>query len=79
LKTFAIAVLAAAALAPPTPSIADINPSGSAAKPVSLVPHAHTNQHVYGTPIGPAIVGRSKAVHRAKPAHRKPGPSRTTT
>jgi hypothetical protein len=32
-------------------------------KPNSYVPHPHTNHHVYGTPIQPAIIGRAKTPH----------------
>lgn len=35
----------------------------SRAKPTSFVPHAQTNNHVYGSPIGQPIVGHSKASH----------------
>jgi hypothetical protein len=35
----------------------------SRAKPTSFVPHAQSNSHVYGSPIGQPIVGHSKASH----------------
>jgi hypothetical protein len=60
---FAIAVLAAIALVQPTLSVAGVQSTNPAAKPTSFVPHAHTNQHVYGSPIGPAIMGRAKTSH----------------
>jgi hypothetical protein len=53
---FILAALAAVTLAQPV--LAD-----TAAKPSSLVPHPHTNHHVYGAPIEPAIVGRGKSAH----------------
>jgi hypothetical protein len=59
----AIAVLAAIALMQPSLSVAGVQSTHSAAKPTSFVPHPHTNQHVYGSPIGPAIVGHSKTSH----------------
>jgi hypothetical protein len=62
---FAIAMLAAAALMQPAISAADD-------KPNSYVPHPHTNQHVYGTPIQPAIMGRAKTPHPHHHAPKKP-------
>jgi hypothetical protein len=60
---FAIIVLAAAALMQPTRSLADTS-TKAPAKPSSFVPHAHTNNHVYGTPIQPAVVGHKKTSHQ---------------
>jgi hypothetical protein len=60
---FAIAVLAAIALVQPALSVAGVQSTHSAAKPSSFVPHAHTNHHVYGSPIEPATVGHSKTSH----------------
>ena len=60
---FAMAVLAAIAFVQPASSIAGVQSTNSGAKPTSFVPHAHTNQHVYGSPIGPAILGRAKTSH----------------
>jgi hypothetical protein len=60
---FAIAALAAAMLAKPALSVAGDKPTDSGAKPNSYVPHHHTNHHVYGAPIGPAIVGHRKTPH----------------
>ena len=60
----AIAVLAAIALVQPALSVAGIQSTNPGAKPSSFVPHAHTNHHVYGAPIGPAVVGRAKTSHR---------------
>lgn len=59
---FAITVLAAA-LMQPARSVAGDNPTSSGAKPNSFVPHPHTNHHVYGAPIPPAIVGHGKTSH----------------
>jgi hypothetical protein len=60
---FAIAVLAAAMLAQATQSMAGDKPAGCAAQPASFVPHPHAKQHVYGSPIGPAVVGHAKRSH----------------
>jgi len=62
---FVIAVLAAVTLVQPALSVAGDKPTDSCAKPSSFVPHPHTNHHVYGAPIGPAIVG-----HRTTPHHK---------
>lgn len=60
---FATTVLAAVTLMLPALSVAGDQPTDSRAKPNSLVPHPHTNTHVYGTPIQPAIVGHAKTSH----------------
>jgi hypothetical protein len=60
---FAITVLAAITLVQPVLSIAGDKSTDAPAKPNSFVPHPHTNQHVYGTPIQPAIVGHAKTSH----------------
>ena len=62
----ATTVLAAVTLMQPALSVAGGRPTDSPAKPNSFVPHAHTNTHVYGTPIQPAIVGHAKAAHHKK-------------
>ena len=53
----AIPVLAAIMLAGSTVSLA----SGGPAKPSSFAPQPHSNDHIYGAPIGQPIVGHSKA------------------
>jgi hypothetical protein len=60
---FAIALLAAFTLVQPALSVAGDKSTDSPAKPNSFVPHPHTNHHVYGAPIQPAIVGHAKASH----------------
>jgi hypothetical protein len=60
---FAITVLAAVMLVQPALSVAGDKQVDSHAKPNSFVPHPHTNTHVYGSPIQPAIVGHSRASH----------------
>jgi hypothetical protein len=60
---FAIAVLAAIALAQPVLSATGAT-SDSGAKPSSFVPHSHSNNHVYGSPIQPAIVGHARTSHQ---------------
>ena len=59
---FAIAMLAAVTLVQPALSFAGDKPTDCEAKPNSYVPH-HTNHHVYGAPIQPAIVGHAKTSH----------------
>jgi hypothetical protein len=75
---FAIAPLVAVALAQPAPSIAGGMPTDSGAKPNSYVPQPHTNQHVYGSPIGPAIMGRAKNSHQHAPKKRSSGAAKST-
>jgi hypothetical protein len=60
---FAIAVLTAITLAQPALSVAGVQSSNSGAKPASYVPQPHSNQHVYGAPIGRPILGRAKTSH----------------
>jgi hypothetical protein len=52
---FAITVLAAVLVQPALSVAGD--------KPSSFVPHPHTNHHVYGAPIEPALVGHTKTSH----------------
>jgi hypothetical protein len=59
MKRLATIVLAAVTLMLSALSVAD----GAGAKPSSFVPHPHTNNHVYGAPLQPAIVGHSKTSH----------------
>ena len=61
---FVLTVLAAITLAQPALSVAGDKSTDSRAKPNSFVPHPHTNQHVYGTPIQPPIVGHAKTSHQ---------------
>jgi hypothetical protein len=61
---FAITVLAAMTLVQPALSVAGDKSTDSRPKPNSFVPHPHTNQHVYGTPIQPAILGHAKTSHQ---------------
>jgi len=58
MKQFAITL--AAVLMQPALSIAGDKVPDSSPKPSSFVPHPHTNSHVYGAPIQPAIVGHAK-------------------
>ena len=69
MKQFAIIALAAL-LMQSTSSVAGDKPTDSSPKPSSFVPHPHTNTHIYGAPIQPAIVGH------AKTSHHKPSPKR---
>jgi hypothetical protein len=66
---FGITVLAAITLMQPAPSVAGDKATESRAKPSSFVPHPHTNRHVYGAPIQPAIV-------RPKTSHTKATPKK---
>jgi hypothetical protein len=71
---FAITVLAAITLMQPALSVAGEKATDSRAKPSSLVPHPHTNHHVYGAPIQPAIAGHAKTSHN-KHTPKKPASS----
>jgi hypothetical protein len=63
---FAIAVLAALTVLQPARLLAGDQPNSSGTKPSSLVPHAHTKNHVYGSPIQPAILGHARNSHRKR-------------
>jgi hypothetical protein len=63
MKKFAIIALAAVTLMQSALSVAGDKSTDSRAKPSSFVPHPHTNTHVYGAPIHPAIVGHSRVSH----------------
>ena len=70
---FATTVFAAVVLMQPGLSVAGDTPTDSRAKPNSFVPHPHTNTHVYGAPIQPAIVGHAKTSHhKQSPKKRSP-------
>jgi hypothetical protein len=62
MKKFAIMLLAAVMLMPSAPSLADQS-TGATPKPSSFVPHAHSNSHVYGSPLQPAGVSHSNVSH----------------
>jgi hypothetical protein len=75
MTNFAVILLASSALVQPALSIAGDTASDTRAKPNSFVPHAPTNQHVYGAPIEPAIMGHAKTSHHKKtPKKRSLGP-----
>jgi opacity protein-like surface antigen len=63
MKKFAIIALAAVALLQSALSAAADKPTDSRPKPSSFVPHPHSNNHVYGAPIHPAILGHSRTSH----------------
>jgi hypothetical protein len=74
---FAITVLTAVTLVQPALSVAGDKPTDSAAKPNSFVPHPHTNHHVYGAPIHPAIMGHAKTSHhKHAPTKRSSSPAK---
>lgn len=63
MKKFAIIVLAAVTVMQSALTVAGDKSTDSNPRPSSFVPHPHTNSHVYGAPIQPAIVGHSKTSH----------------
>jgi hypothetical protein len=71
MKNFAIIVLATVTLVQPALSIAGYKSTGSRAAPTSFVPHSHTNSHVYGAPIQPAIVGHARTSHHKQTPKRR--------
>jgi hypothetical protein len=60
---YALTLLAAVALAQAALSVAGNKPSACDGTTSSFVPHAHSSQHVYGTPIQPAILHHRKTTH----------------
>ena len=64
---FVITVFAVITLVQPALSMADDKPNAAGEKPASFVPHPHTKHHVYGSPIGPAIVGHKKTCSSPAP------------
>lgn len=77
MKAFASAVLAMLTLAGSTLAVAGGKPTDAGSKPSSYVSRPHTNRHIYGSPIGPPIVGRAAAPHHTH-AHMKQPTSATT-
>jgi hypothetical protein len=63
MTTIARAVLAAITLLGPTLAVAASGPTEPHSKPSSYAPRPHSDSHVYGTPIGPPIVGHRKPSH----------------
>jgi hypothetical protein len=49
------------------------------APPSSYAPAPHSGPHVYGSPIGPPIVGRARPAHQAHAAARQPAAPGTHT
>jgi hypothetical protein len=70
MKRFATIVLAGVLMLPAL-SVAADKSTDSRAKPSSFVPHAHSNSHVYGTPIQPAVVSHSRSSHHKLTAKKK--------
>jgi hypothetical protein len=64
---FVVIALGAITLMQSALSVAGDNSTGAGPKPSSFVPHPHTNTHVYGAPIQPAIVGHSRVSHHKHP------------
>jgi hypothetical protein len=65
------AALAAVLLAASAPAFAGVKPNDSHAPPSSFAPRPHTNQHVYGSPIEPQIVGPARPLqHKRAPTKR---------
>jgi hypothetical protein len=60
MKRFASIVLAAPLM---LPALSVAQSTDTRPKPSSFVPHAHSNSHVYGAPIQPALVGHSRTSH----------------
>jgi hypothetical protein len=60
----------------PAWSVAADKPTDTRPKPSSFVPHPHTNNHVYGAPIGPPVVGHSKTSHHKPPKKRSSIPKK---
>ena len=69
---FVLGALVAVTLMHSALSVAGDKSTDSRAKPSSFVPHPHTNTHVYGTPIHPAIVGHSKVSHHKQTPKKRP-------
>ena len=72
MRTIAPAMLAAIALAGATLAVAAGNSTASGSKPSSFVPGPHTNRHVYGSPIGPRIVGHATASRHSHANKKQP-------
>ncbi|HEY6620378.1 MAG TPA: hypothetical protein VIY68_12590 [Steroidobacteraceae bacterium] len=66
MKQFAVIVLAAVLMQPALSAATDKS-TDTRPKPSSFVPHPHSNSHVYGAPIQPAVVGHAKTSHHKHP------------
>jgi hypothetical protein len=74
-----VSIALAAALMQPALSVAADGSTDSHPKPSSFVPHPHTQSHVYGSPLQPAIVGHSKASHHKNPPKKQASSPKTRT
>jgi hypothetical protein len=72
MKKSAMIVLAALAFGVPMVVVAGDIPAAAGAKPSSFVPHPHSHNRVYGSPIPPAIVGHRKASHQKRTPSKRP-------
>ena len=77
MKITAIIVLAAVTLT--QSALAGDKSTDVAAKPSSFVPHTHSNTHVYGTPIQPAVVGHSRSSHHKHAPNKQSSPQKIKT
>jgi hypothetical protein len=78
MKKFTIIALATITFMQSALSVAGDKATDSRAKPSSFVPHPHTNTHVYGAPIHPAILGHSTiSHHKLTPKKRSSSPRKT--
>jgi hypothetical protein len=69
---FTTAVFAAIALAAPGPTFAEVKPAASHPLPSSYAPRPHSEQHVYGSPIEPRIVGHAQASYHKHATTKQP-------
>jgi hypothetical protein len=60
------AALAAVLLTASAPAFAAAKPTHPHAPPSSYAPGPHTNQHVYGSPIEPRIVGQAQPLQHKR-------------
>jgi hypothetical protein len=71
------AALAAVLLAASAPALTAVKPTNSHAPPSSFAPRPHTNQHVYGSPIEPRIVGHTQPLEHKRTPMKRPDSRRT--
>jgi len=73
----AITVLAAVTLAGSAVSAASGGPIASGSKPSSYAPQPHSNDHIYGAPIEPPIVGHANVSHHSHVQKRRSTSAKT--
>ena len=73
MATSVSAILALTAVVVSTLAVAEVKATRPHPPPSSYAPQAHSDRHVYGSPLEPPIVGHARPSHRAHGAKKQAG------